>query len=268
MNPDQNNSNNNQVPAEPAQPAPYPPQPAMPVMPQQPSTMQPQAMPTQQAPAPAPHSRKPWLIVVIIAVVLIALGVGAYFWLKPSDRNATNDANSKSSAASTAKPLSELNSVSLIGPAAPTGYTKNDTGIATFTDYSRTTANGTSGCEFIFGTATAAQVPGTDIGDIVAKSLEPYRQEGDTIVGPQVSSALILKDSSDSKIQYSMPTLSYDITIAKTGGRLISHYSGVVLKNGDRAIVNRVCADKSGKVDTATLSTLDTLASTILVTAK
>jgi hypothetical protein len=94
--------------------------------------------------------------------------------------------------------------------------------------------------------------------------LKALRDAGAAIDGPSAGKALTLKDATDSKTTYSMPTLIFDFS--KDNQHVLTHYSAVILKNTDRAVVSRACANKEGTVDQSKVTNLDNIAAKTKVT--
>lgn len=261
--------------AAPTPPAPYqqpvaqqntpPQQPiAQQYQPEQPQTFSPPTPPEPlqpQMPTTPPHKRRNIIIFSIVAVLLLAgLGVAAYFlFFNTSANQAAN--NSTKSASSQAVDLSTLNKVTATLPGGIDSYTEQAINSTTAKDYLSDNGN----CEFVVGTVTATELPGADLNAIIEPQLQKLRDDGATVSGPTSGQALIIKDASDSSITYSMPTINFDFV--KGQKRVVSHYSAVILKNGDRVIVNRICKNSSGgAVDEAALAALDTKAKEVIIT--
>ncbi len=210
---------------------------------------------------PAPASKKKQRIVLVLLVILgvAAIGAASYFIFFKS--NSANEAAKKSSSSSETKAtdLSTLNKVTLT-IATPEGYTESTTSVATAKQYTSTDGN----CSLVVGTATATELPGADLNAIVQPELEQLRKLGATISGPNAGTALALKNSASSSTKYSMPTLNFEF--AQNEKHATVHYSAVILKSGDRAVVNRTCGNKTGEVDKAKMTALDNLAKNIVVT--
>jgi Tfp pilus assembly protein PilX len=273
MNPDTNNKPldddepEDQI-APPTVPTLPPEEPKTPETPPiAPTGMTPDMPPNASAPDSQPPKKKGLKVViaVLVIIVLVAVGAAAYYLLaKKNDRNSANQAakSSTQNVSNNAVEMATLNNVTLQPPSNMSGFTPNDLGVATVKDY--LTANQV--CELQLGTLGADKLPGTDLGDIVAKQLAAYRSNGATVTGPTSAAALILKDATDSKKSYSMPTLVFDFT--EGSKHIKSYYSAAVLKNGQRVFVGRVCQSGSGAVSYSALAPINAKAAEIKVTAQ
>jgi hypothetical protein len=215
-------------------------------------------------PAPAAGAKKMpmWLLALIIGVVVLVVVLAGYFlFFAKNDRSNGNNAAKKSSnAAKNAVALATLTNVTINSPVSmPDTFKANDLGVATVKDYSYDNGN----CDLQFGTLTAAQLPGADVGDILAKQIKSFRDAGATVNGPNTADALLIKDSASSAV-YSMPTLS--MSFKKDNRRAVSHYSAVVLKGGNRAFVSRSCVNTSGEVNMTTFNAVDAQAKNLTLT--
>lgn len=211
---------------------------------------------------PIPHSSrgKRLLIALLALVVVVAIGVAGYFLFLKKD-SATETAKKSTSSDSSAKALATLTNVSLSIPSSATGdFTETDTGISTIKQYT----SSDSTCVLIAGTLTEKELPGENIDAIINPQLDSLREAGATIDGPDAGKALIVTDSASSSTKYSMPTLKYEFS--EDNKHAVVHYSAVILKSGQRAVVNRTCVNADGTVDEAKLTNLDNIAAKTIVT--
>lgn len=201
----------------------------------------------------AKASKKNLLLAVVAIVVVAVLGLGAYFLTNmlsnSNNKNKTNQAASESTSKTSATPLGSLKGVSFMAPDNLSGYTKNPASTDKVSIYTK------GDCSLQFGTTDATTLPGTDLADIVSRQIKTLKDNGVTIDGPTAGTALVLKDSSDAKKQYSMPTLVFKANKAKDYA--MSYYSAVVFANGTRAFVTRACASSTGPVQTSAVDAVN-----------
>jgi hypothetical protein len=243
---------------------PAPPQPQQPQDPVQAWAHQHPIEPMQSDPPVKPDRKFPMkvLIATIVGAVLILGSAGAFLYLttkdKPSDRGTTNDAAQDSSQNAVAPDLSTLNMVAFNPPSDMKDYKANDLGVATVRDYTDPTGN----CDLQFGTLTAQQLPGADLGEMLAPQIQAFREAGATITGPTAGEALTLKTATGDS--YSMPTLN--ISFTKDRKNATSYYSAVIMKGGNRAFVSRSCINAEGAVDQNALKAVNDKAKQLTIT--
>lgn len=270
MDPNKEQSNTGAVP--PANPTP--PQP--PVSPAGP----PAGMPDASAPDPvtpgAPGSppangmeppknaKKSMMILLIVVAAAIVLAVASYFlFANKNDRDNANKAAQNSTEDVDATALDTLNNLTMNSPADMKDF--KDTEVASTT--AKQLINEEESCVLQFGTLTAEALPGDDLGDIVARQIESIKDNGGTLEGPDSGEALLLKDAEDDSVTYSMPTLVF--SYSKDKNRAKQYYSAVVLKNGDRAFVSRICGNSESKeIPQSDLDEVNELAKGVTVTKK
>jgi hypothetical protein len=208
---------------------------------------------------PPPNPKKKLMIIAAAVVVVIVLAVASYFMFFKKDSNGSADeAAQKSNATSrNATEMATLNKVTLTPPATVNGFTERTTGISTIKDFVSTDNT----CEFIVGTVGEAQLPGATMDAMIQPQLKQLRDAGATVVGPKAIDALILKDAAGK--QYSMPTIEFEFSQGAKHATV--HYSAVILKSKDRAVINRTCVNATGAVDLARLRTIDTTAKQVVV---
>lgn len=270
------------VTAVPAQPQTPPTQPQV-VGPQQaqvfgPTTPQPDmGAPTQPGMAPQGQPMQPMqmssmpsggngrmrqLLIALAALVLVLIiGAAVYFMFFKGD--SSNDAAKKSSqsAEKSAIDMATLNSVQLaLAATDATGLTEKETGVEAFKSFT----SSDDMCAVSVGIVKAADLPGADLNAMLEPQLKALRDAGATVDGPNAGEALIIKDATDSKTTYSMPTLIFDFS--KDNQHVLTHYSAVILKNTDRAVVSRACGNKEGTVDKSKVESLDSIAKKVKVT--
>jgi hypothetical protein len=158
--------------------------------------------------------------------------------------------------------MSELTNVKLNAPRDMSDFGA-DTPDGNLHVYLTKASTGDNACSFEFGTATSMQLPGANINAIINPQVTFLENAGAAVDGPMSASALVLKDAGDSSITYSMPTLMYSFTQGTK--HATSYYSLVILKNGDRALVSRQCANANGSIDQAQLNALEAMAQKITV---
>ncbi|HSX17361.1 MAG TPA: hypothetical protein VLH86_04635 [Patescibacteria group bacterium] len=211
--------------------------------------------------SPAPKKKMNIMMIAIIAAVaVLVLAVASYFLFFKNSNKSADKAAQQSSHSSTVKAtdMATLNHVTLKAPATIGGYTSRNTGVATVSDYVSTDNT----CELIVGTVTSTQLPGANLDAIVQPQIKQLKDAGATVAGPNAGTALVLKDSNNKT--YSMPTLTFEFSQGKKHATV--HYSAVILKSGDRAIVNRTCINANGTVDASRLNALNDIAKLVVVT--
>lgn len=242
-----------------------PQQPTDPMMggtPMQPS-MPPQGQPMQMSSMPAPGDGRMRRMLIALAALVLVIGIGAAVYFLVFKGDSSNDAAKKSSqsAEKSAVDMSTLNSVKLaLAAEDATGLTAKETGVADFKSFS----SSDDMCAVSVGIVKEADLPGADLNAMLEPQLKALRDAGATIDGPNAGKALILKDAADSKTTYSMPTLIFDFS--KDNQHVLTHYSAVILKNTDRAVVSRACGNKEGAVDKNKVNSLDDIAKKVKVT--
>lgn len=201
------------------------------------------------------------LIALLALIVVLGIGAAVYFVMFKGD--SSNDAAKKSSksAEKSAISMDTLNSVKLtLAATDATGLTDKATGVADFKTY----MSDDELCAVSVGIVKAADLPGADLNAMIEPQLKTLRDAGAAIDGPSAGKALTLKDATDSKTTYSMPTLVFDFS--KDNQHVLTHYSAVILKNTDRAVVSRACGNKEGAVDQSKVTNLDNIAAKTKVT--
>lgn len=245
---------NNQLPQQPAQPQPFGPQPG---------GGYPTGMPD------GGNKTKLRMVVLLVTILVIALlGVVSYFAFFKKDDSSSQAAkkSSSSSEAKKATDLSTLQGLTMSLANGPEGFTAKADPAPGAKQYSYSSQDGRETCELIFGTITAESLPGDNLDAIIKPQLDQLRELGATVDGPNAGTAIVLKDATDSATTYSMPTLNFKFTYQ--GNEAVVHYSAVILKNGERAVVNRTCAQEGGSVNMDRLGKLDNTAKSITITKK
>ncbi|HEU4914261.1 MAG TPA: hypothetical protein VFT16_02535 [Candidatus Saccharimonadales bacterium] len=253
--------------------------PGQPQQPGQGQVVTPQGQPTQvygptqpspemnmgmgMAPGPVPRNGKGRKLVLAVAalIAVLLIGAGVYFLFLKDD--SSNEAAKKSSktAEKSAIDMSTLNSVRIaLAATDATGLTEQETGKTDFKSF--VSSDGL--CAVSVGTLAAEDLPGNDLNAMIEPQLQTLREAGASIDGPSAGKAMILKGATDSKATYSMPTLVFDFS--KDGMHVLTRYSAVILKNGERAVVNRTCGNKEGEVDQSKMTNLDNIAAKAKVT--
>lgn len=265
---------------------PTPPTPGIPAQPPENSLMpgpdaastQPGGMnsPTPPTPdlLPAPTSQgKRMMMLVIALIVVVLLAVGGYFGYKALKKttqksavgNALSQANDKLKA-SGAIDLSTANSVSFVAPAsalASAGLAE-DTSVSAATPTAKEYVNADQTCFLTYGTNDAAHLPGSNVSDIVNNYLDTVRKAGATTTSPTVAEPRIFKG--DDGKQYGMPSLN--LSFSQGVQHIIGDYSGVVLKSGQRAILETGCLNKNGVVDASKLAALEPVVKQLTIVVK
>jgi hypothetical protein len=222
--------------------------------------MQPMQMSSMPSPGGGGRIRQ---LLMALAALLVVIGIGAAVYFVFFKGDSSNDAAKKSSqsAEKSAVDMSTLNSVKLaLAATDATGLIAKDTGVEEFTSFT----SSDDMCAVSVGIVKAADLPGADLNAMLEPQLKALRDAGATIEGPSAGKALTLKDATDSKTTYSMPTLIFDFS--KDNQHVLTHYSAVILKNTDRAVVSRACGNKEGAVDKNKVNDLDSIATKVKVT--
>lgn len=238
-------------------PAQQPPPAGQPVIPAAGGEMP----PTMMMPAPKNKKGMKILLAILMVLAIAAIVAVSYFMFFKKDSSA-NQAAKKSTSSTKATDLATLNDASLDIPGGITGYTEKTTTLATAKDF----MSADSTCEFVVGTATSTQLPGADLDAIVKPQIDQLKALGYTVDGPTAGPALIVKDSASSSVTYSMPTVNYELANGQKHATV--HYSAVIMKGGNRAVVNRSCANQQGAVDASKVTALDNTAKNVVVTKK
>lgn len=210
-----------------------------------------------------PKKRLPFPLLLGLAVLAVLILVASLFFLKPGSKS-VDKANKESSqsASSTAIDIGTLTNVSFT-PGDLSSLQKNESASnETFFTYS--TADQT--CAIGFGTVTAQTQPGETAAAVVDAQITSLRDGGATVVGPTVGEPLVLKDSKDGSKTYKIPTVIFKVS--KDDTRAVTNYSIVLLKNGDRAVINRVCGRTDGQeVKDSDVQKFNQMAKQLTVTA-
>ncbi len=219
------------------------------------------------------QQHKPNVLVVVLIVVggLIVLGAVVAFLVgfmhgasnQTKNTAATTAAQESNKSAKNAVDLSTLNKVSFNAPADTSNYTPQ-TGAAGGQAFVLKGGTSDKYCDFNFGLYSAAQLPGTDLNGIVNPQLDNLRKLGATVDGPRADAAIILKDAQDSTATYSLPTLTFTTSVGNK--HETDHYSVAILKDGERAVVERSCINLSGTPSATDLATVERAASNITIT--
>lgn len=257
--------------SQPFQPQPTPQQPFAPsAQPGQPFTPQPDGGYPTGMPVDQSNKKKLRLIVLLVTILVVAaLAAVSYFaFFKKDNSGSADKAAQKSSDSSENKDaidLATLSGLTMSLAQAPNGFTAKTDPAPGAKQYSYASADGKETCELLFGTVSAESLPGANLDAIVKPQLDQLRQLGATVEGPSAGTALVLKDSGGSD-SYRMPTLDFKFTYQ--GNEAVVHYSAVILTSGERAVVNRTCAQEGGSVNMDRLKSLDGTAKNIVVTKK
>lgn len=208
--------------------------------------------------AVASRNRKLPLIVggVIVLLILAAITYVAFF--RGSAANNTTGQSSQSSNSGDAD-MAALYSATLELPDTVEGYSPRQTGTSSIQDY--VAADGS--CELIIGTVTAAQLPGTSLETLVKPQLDQLRENGAAVQGPEEGQAFVVKDAVNASKTYRLPTITFAFSQGKKHAAV--HYSAIIMKNGDRAVINRVCINENGDVDTNKLKAVDETAKKVMI---
>ncbi|HSX07633.1 MAG TPA: hypothetical protein VLG11_01950 [Candidatus Saccharimonadales bacterium] len=223
-------------------------------------------------PAPASQGKRVMMLVVALIVVVV-LAVGGYFGYKALKKttqkgavgSALTQANDKLKA-SGAIDLSTANSVSFVAPAsalASAGLTE-DTSVSASTPTAKEYVTADQTCFLTYGTNDAAHLPGSNVADIVNNYLDTVRKAGATTTSPTVADPRIFKG--DNGKQYGMPSLN--LSFSQGAEHIIGDYSGVVLKSGQRAILETGCLSKTGAVDPSKLAALEPVVKQLTIAVK
>lgn len=253
-----------------AQPPQAPLEPGQPGAPASPDPFASQSgTPLGQPGAPSNAGTKRRLVVVLLIVLVAAvLGVAAYFAFfrdNDSDDSAQRAASQSSSSSNAdAIDLATLQTISMSLANPPEDYVSTDEESSPTRRYTYQGADGKETCELAFGVLTSEQLPGDNLDAIVQPQINQLREAGATIDGPSAGTALILKDATDSDITYRVPTLDFKFSFE--GNNATVYYSAVILKSGERAVVNRACSVRDGQVNEDRLKTINERANQIVIT--
>ena len=206
---------------------------------------------------------------IVLAVVVLVLVVAGYYgykaWKKhdqtASVNNALNAATAKKVAGAT--DMSTLNNVKFAIPSSALA-TLSKQQSANPNAFYYATADGR--CLLIYGTGTASQVKGSNVSQIVNNYLDNIRADGADVATPTASDPRVFKDANDATKKYSMPSLNFTFTQGNEYGR--GYYSGVLLKGGNRAIVETACDNQGSPVSDADMTAMNNIADQLTVTAQ
>lgn len=237
------------APGEPGQftPPPMPPVPnAQPLPPKPPAGPGPASQagfpPTPPQPnygEPSPTSSRKKIIFITLAVIVLGgLGYGIYYLTThthASNKNATNQAVSQSRSASGTASLTNMRNVSLQEPAA------DKLGGLTFVPGSNnenSLVNSGATCSIAYGTPPQSVLPGTDIGDVIAKISNSLENQGITVGKPITTNPIVLHNSTTSQ-KYSLPTVTFKYS--KGTVNLVAIYSIAELADQSHAVILQLC---------------------------
>ncbi|HSW66119.1 MAG TPA: hypothetical protein VLI54_03210 [Bacillota bacterium] len=219
---------------------------------------------------PQRRSKKPFFITLAIIVLVAALAAAGFLLFvhkKPAPKTSSTTSTSTTVAKDNSidpknaldlatlqkakfNPPKDLSALEAVSSATHTYVLKG--------------ASDKKSCTLTYGVYTAGKLPGTDISSIVQPQLDDLGRAGAVVSGPVPSTALIVRDGQNSKVTYSLPTLTYEVTAGDK--HELGHYSAAILGNGDRAVVATTCTVASGAVDMAAMRMVDNAAHTITVT--
>lgn len=245
------------APAAPGVPGPEPGPQNWPGQPATPPVSPTPGVPMMGANGTQPKKVPVALIVVLVVIAVLVLGAITYFMF--FSKSANNAAKKSSNNVANATNLDTLSHLSFNAPSSMTGFTERSVGLSNVKDYVSADGN----CEFIFGTVTSAQLPGVDLNAIIQPQVDLLKKAGATVTGPGAGKALVVKGGGKN---YSMPTLNFEFSEGTKHATI--HYSAVILKSNDRAIVNRTCINKDGAVDPTRVQALDNKAAELTITVK
>jgi hypothetical protein len=210
--------------------------------------------------SPRNKSRRLAILVGVALIVLAIVAVTYFLFLKP---DSPSDAAKKSAdaAAASADDMSKLPGATINVPETIAGYKARNTGDDNIKDF----MSDDGICEFIAGTVSASQLPGSDLNAIIDPQVKKLRDDGATVKGPSAGNPIVVKEKDGSKT-YAMPTINFEFSKDKKHASV--HYSAVILSKGDRVIINRTCVNANGDIDAARLAALDTVAQKVTITAK
>lgn len=212
-----------------------------------------------QSPTQTTHrSRRPLLIIGAVLIVLLLAAVAYFSFVRKDNTAAGKDDGLQATQVQNLR-LADSATATLTPPKAIDGYKELKTG----TDTVRNFIADNGKCELVIGTVSAGQLPGNTINEIIKPQLDQLRTAGASVEGPDAGAALSIKDAKDTNKSYSLDTVNYKYTQDKT--QTTTHYSAAILKNGDRAVINRTCHN-NGAVDENDLKKLD--AAVTQITAK
>ena len=216
---------------------------------------------------------------VLILLLLAALIAGAvyFFFIKPDKKEETKPPSTSSTKPEpdkkpaenpfptpqpdTAVDLATLTMVRINAPSEMSAYDLIGSGET----FSRYTSKAKNTCELGFGVLSGTDLPGDNLNAIIDAQMRALRESGATITGPTAGTILELANNSDTSKKYSLPTLQFEVS--KDNLRAKSHYSAVVLKGGNRAVVNRTCyTTDDSEVADSDIAGLDATAKLLTIT--
>jgi hypothetical protein len=206
------------------------------------------------------------LFTVGIIVILLLAAAAVYFIQKRNANNngKQNGATSLDSPASNAKggDLAALSGLDFGVPADLDPYTGDSSTASGYHVYLTQGATADKGCSLEFGINSAEQLPGKDAEMAINTQVEALKSAGAAVTGPSKGPTLKLK-SGDGKSVYNVPTTNYQF--AKDGKYVSVHYSLVVLKGGQRAVISRQCVNTGGAPDGGSLDKIEASAKELTI---
>lgn len=228
------------------------------------------SQPQPVAPTPTTPAWKRFILPVVIIVGIIVLAVGGYFAYnlisskvqKVVTTNSTDQV--AQSTQSSAPDINTLKSFTMLAPDA----SKTQGMTAEQAEQATRLVSADNSCTLIYGIETQAQLPGTDIGDVISQYLAKVKQTSPQVVvnGPNKAAALVLSGT-DGK-SYSLPTVSFTYTNSAQAGAASGIYSVSELSGGNHAVVASICGSDTAKNPSevqAQLTALEAAAATIKV---
>lgn len=277
------------MPTQPIQPSVPQQPPVQPVMPvaaptepvnnpfQQMSSMDQPVTPTPQfaqpeftPPVAAAPGWKKFLLPAIIVVAVILVLVGGYFaygFISSKFQKAVTTSSTNQVADSTKTNVPEINTLKNFTMLAPDA-SKTQGMTATQVQSATEMVSSDGRCTLIYGTETQAQLPGTDIGDVISQYLAKLKQQSPHLIvnGPNKAASLVLAGT-DGK-SYSLPTVNFTYTDSVQVGAANGIYSVSQLSDGSHAVVASICGNDTTKNASdlqPQVSALEAAASTIKV---
>ncbi|HSX34279.1 MAG TPA: hypothetical protein VLF62_01390 [Candidatus Saccharimonadales bacterium] len=198
----------------------------------------------------------------IIAILLIA--AAAVYFIQKRNNTAAPAVTTQNSPAPAPKggDLASLTGLDFGLPHDLGPYAGDISTAATYHIYLTQGSTDATGCSLEFGISTADELPGKDAATAINTQVEALKAAGAAVAGPTKGSTLQLK-SGDGKTTYAVPTTNYQFS--KDNKYVSVHYSLVVLKSGQRAVISRQCVNTGGAPDNGNLDKIESSAKQLTI---